>query len=145
MTLTKENISVKCFREVVPYIQTLNIKSLFFFRKRKHDKIRHLDFKIISRLGWIESSLWLAIIDDDDDDDGGGDDGDSGGSGGRSNLSLQGVWKLTLGKITVVYYSYFKASDLVVHLLINKFNWVIELLNINGLNLFYWLKIKVMP
>lgn len=46
--LTKERISVKCFREVVLYIQIKNIV-IKFFRKKKHDKIRHLNFTIINR------------------------------------------------------------------------------------------------
>lgn len=76
--------------------------------------------------------MWL--IGDD------GDDGGNGGGGGWLNLIWKGVHYLTCIEIHVFYYSCLETPDLVVYLLINKLNWSIQLVHVNGLNLFDWFK-----
>lgn len=123
--LTKENISEKFCKGLIFCIQTLNVK-FFFFRNRKHDKIRHLNLKLISRSGWAECSFWLVTYGDGDDDDEDVDDENSGGGYGGRNLYVEGVYNLTLVKINVFYYNYFETPGLVVNLLINKLKFTIN-------------------
>lgn len=124
--LTKENVYVKCFRKAMLYIQILNTIH-YFFRKKNYNKIRHLNFKIISLSGRAECSLRL--ISDDDHGEGGDGDGDGDAipaGGGRSTLTLEGVYNLTLVEINIFSYSYFEFPGVVVHLLINTLNYTIN-------------------